>query len=580
MALVVSSFCLQTVTERTTKAKHIQFVSGVYLLTYWLAALLWDLIYFSIICCFILVSGVFIYCRVDAFFVNYHFLDTMMIFLLYGWSVVPLMYLGSLLFSSSPIAYIKLTLFNYFSTVFSVVFHIMEKKKLQTFLGNALMMLPNYNFAMSISKFFDDYMMKKLCTTHKQFQSIYVNCNKIFTENSVYSFGEHGIAKFLISLAALGLIFLLLLFCLESTFWSLKNFFFHKIVFAVYKIFRKRKKVSNIPLDTTQRKFSVRPEHIKLLIHISIYFKCPVVMAVRNVSLLVQKYECFGLLGLNGAGKTTIFKMLTGEETLTSGVVLIKDNNITENIRKVRSRIGYCPQADTMLNHMTGRELLIMYARLWGVPEPDISMYVEAFLHSMHIEDHADKLVHTYSGGNKRKLNTAIALMGKSSVIFLDEPSTGMDPVARHRLWDTVTWICKTGKTIIITSHSMEECEVICTRLAIMVQGKFKCLGSPQHLKHKFGNIYNLTAKIKIDNNEDKQKEFKDFIATTFPGNIGRHTPGRNWEAIRWVFHIMEEAKALFNLVDYSISQITLEQIFLTFANIDKMGNDQEIKLL
>ncbi|XP_020942156.1 ATP-binding cassette sub-family A member 3-like isoform X3 [Sus scrofa] len=473
MALVVSSFCLQTVTERTTKAKHIQFVSGVYLLTYWLAALLWDLIYFSIICCFIL--GVFIYCRVDAFFVNYHFLDTMMIFLLYGWSVVPLMYLGSLLFSSSPIAYIKLTLFNYFSTVFSVVFHIMVQhtaidmhESARTFLGNALMMLPNYNFAMSISKFFDDYMMKKLCTTHKQFQSIYVNCNKIFTENSVYSFGEHGIAKFLISLAALGLIFLLLLFCLESTFWSLKNFFFHKIVFAVYKIFRKRKKatvstqVINEYVDKDvenerKRVLALLPKLKAAPVLLSeltkIYFKCPVVMAVRNVSLLVQKYECFGLLGLNGAGKTTIFKMLTGEETLTSGVVLIKDNNITENIRKVRSRIGYCPQADTMLNHMTGRELLIMYARLWGVPEPDISMYVEAFLHSMHIEDHADKLVHTYSGGNKRKLNTAIALMGKSSVIFLDEPSTGMDPVARHRLWDTVTWICKTGKTIIITSH-------------------------------------------------------------------------------------------------------------------------------
>uniref|UniRef100_A0A8D1A529 ABC transporter domain-containing protein n=1 Tax=Sus scrofa TaxID=9823 RepID=A0A8D1A529_PIG len=580
MALVVSSFCLQTVTERTTKAKHIQFVSGVYLLTYWLAALLWDLIYFSIICCFILVSGVFIYCRVDAFFVNYHFLDTMMIFLLYGWSVVPLMYLGSLLFSSSPIAYIKLTLFNYFSTVFTIDMH----ESARTFLGNALMMLPNYNFAMSISKFFDDYMMKKLCTTHKQFQSIYVNCNKIckYLEfpsslKITYSFLDFSIYTYIVENKR-NLSFLQLRY--------LKNFFFHKIVFAVYKIFRKRKKVSNIPLDTTQRKFSVRPEHIKLLIHISVFDKEKIIQLYqdlpgtnlnhRNVSLLVQKYECFGLLGLNGAGKTTIFKMLTGEETLTSGVVLIKDNNITENIRKVRSRIGYCPQADTMLNHMTGRELLIMYARLWGVPEPDISMYVEAFLHSMHIEDHADKLVHTYSGGNKRKLNTAIALMGKSSVIFLDEPSTGMDPVARHRLWDTVTWICKTGKTIIITSHSMEECEVICTRLAIMVQGKFKCLGSPQHLKHKFGNIYNLTAKIKIDNNEDKQKEFKDFIATTFPGNIGRHTPGRNWE----VFHIMEEAKALFNLVDYSISQITLEQIFLTFANIDKMGNDQEIKLL
>uniref|UniRef100_A0A8C3VUR2 ABC transporter domain-containing protein n=1 Tax=Catagonus wagneri TaxID=51154 RepID=A0A8C3VUR2_9CETA len=585
MAVVVSSFCLQTVTERTTKAKHIQFVSGVYLLAYWLAALLWDLIYFSIACCLILVM--FVYCRVDAFFADYHFLDTMMIFLLYGWSMVPLMYLGSLLFSSSTTAYINKSLLSK-SVIVKAMLQAMELNK--TFIGNALMMLPSYNFAISISKFFDDYMVKKLCTTRKQLQNIYVNCNKTCKYlgfprflKITFSFLDFNI-YFLISLAVLGLIFLLLLFCLESTLWNLKNFVFHKIVFTVYKIFRKSKKVSNIPLDTTQTLLYT----VALFSLSQIYYKCPVVKAVRNISLLVQKFECFGLLGLNGAGKTTIFKMLTGEETTTSGVVLVNGGHIAENIRKVRSRIGYCPQSDTMLNHMTGRELLIMYARLQGVPEPDVYMYVDTFLHSMHIEDHADKLVHTYSGGNKRKLNTAIALMGKSSVVFLDEPSTGMDPVARHRLWDTLTWICKTGKTIIITSHSMEECEVICTRLAIMVKGKFKCLGSPQHLKHKFGNIYTLTAKIKMDNNEDKQKEFKEFIATTFPGNtlnqdfqgiIGYYIPSTG---ICWgkVFHIMEEAKARFNLVDYSISQVTLEQIFLTFANIDKMGNDQEIKLL
>ncbi|EPY72596.1 hypothetical protein CB1_000510001 [Camelus ferus] len=122
---MAGSFCLQTVTERTTKAKHIQFVSGVYLLTYWLSALLWDLIYFFVTCCLLL--GVFVYCGVDALVADYHFLDTMMIFMLYGWSVVPLMYLGSLLFSSSAAAYIKLTLFNYFSTAFSIVIHIIIK---------------------------------------------------------------------------------------------------------------------------------------------------------------------------------------------------------------------------------------------------------------------------------------------------------------------------------------------------------------------------------------------------------------------------------------------------------------------
>uniref|UniRef100_A0A4W2BVH4 ABC transporter domain-containing protein n=1 Tax=Bos indicus x Bos taurus TaxID=30522 RepID=A0A4W2BVH4_BOBOX len=507
LAVVIGSFCLQTVTERATNAKHIQFVSGVYLLTYWLSALLWDLIYFSIACCFLLVSGVFIYCGLDAFVADFHFLDTMMIFMLYGWSVVPLMYLGSLLFSSSTTAYIKLTLFNYFSTVFNNDIPDFTK----TLMNNILMVLPSYNFAMSISKFFDDYEVKKLCA--KQFQNIYVDCSD-----------------------------------------SCEYMQFPQVL----------KNLSRFPhssLDCGRLKRNLS------------FFQ-----QRQNISLLVPKYECFGLLGLNGAGKTTTFKMLTGEEITTSGVVLIDGINITENIRKIRSRIGYCPQSDPMLGHMTGREVLIMYARLRGVPEPDIGMYVETFLYSMHMETHADKLVCTYSGGNKGKLNTAIALMGKSSVVFLDEPSTGMDPVARRHMWDTVTGICNSGKAIVISSHSMEECEALCTRLAIMVKGKFKCLGSPRHLKNKFGNIYTLTAKINIGDNEDKLEQFKEFIETNFPGNIinqdhhgiiGYYIPSKG---ICWgkVFHIMEEAKTLFNLVDYFISQITLEQIFLTFANIDK----------
>ncbi|XP_070088304.1 phospholipid-transporting ATPase ABCA3-like isoform X19 [Equus przewalskii] len=606
MAVVVSSFCLQTVTERTTNAKHIQFVSGVYILTYWLSALLWDLICFSISCCLLL--GVFKYCGIDAFVADYHFLDTMMIFMLYGWSVVPLMYLGSFLFSSSTTAYVKLTLFNYFSTVFSMItyilWHLSEPDSIGASIENVLMVLPSYNFAMSISRFFDDYEVKKICA--RKFPTTSLHCSKTFTENNIYSFGENGIAKFLISSAAMGLFYLLLLLCMETTFWRLKNFFFQKIIFNVYNILMKGRKamvsiqvineLEDPDIENERKKVLALPPKLKntpLLFKelTKIYYKCPVVKAVRNISLVVKKSECFGLLGLNGAGKTTTFKMLTGEETITSGVVLIDGISITENIRKVRSRIGYCPQSDPMLNHMTGRELLIMYARLRGVPEPDIYKYVETFLHSMHLETQADKFVNIYSRGNKRKLNTAIALMGNSSVVFLDEPSTGMDPVARHLLWDAVTWMCKSGKAIIITSHSMEECEALCTRLAIMVKGRFKCLGSRQHLKNKFGNVYRLTAKINIDKNEDKLGEFKNFIATAFPGNkgkmlkqkhqgiVGYHIPGKE---ICWgkMFSILEEAKVLFNLEDYSVSQITLEHIFLSFANTDKTENEQEIKVV
>uniref|UniRef100_A0A8C6ACI4 ATP-binding cassette sub-family A member 3-like n=1 Tax=Marmota marmota marmota TaxID=9994 RepID=A0A8C6ACI4_MARMA len=476
ISVVAGSFCLQTVIERISKAKHIQFLSGVYVLTYWLSALLWDLICFSIPCCLLLI------------------------------------------------------------------------------------------------------------------------------QNSIYSFGEHGIAKFLITLAVMGLVFLLLLFSLETAFWSLKNFVFHNIIFNFFSVFT-RLKTAVVPNQGTkeQEDEAVIKEKNKVLELLctfqtnpvllnkvtKIYYKCPVVRAIRNISLVVKKSECFGLLGLNGAGKTTIFKMITGEETITSGVVLIDGNSVTENIRKIRSRIGYGPQSDSVLNHMTGRELLIMYARLWGVPESVIYKYVEAFLCSVHLEPLADNVVYTYSGGNKRRLSTAIALMGKSSVVLLDEPSTGMDPVTRHLLWDTVTWICKTGKAIIITSHSMEECEALCSRLAIMVKGMFICLGSPRHVRNKFGNIHTLTAKINISKDEDKVKEFKKFVEKTFPGNvqnqeyqgiIGYFIPSKE---ICWgkVFSILEKAKVLFNLEDYSISQITLEQIFLTFANIDKKESTQSINL-
>ncbi|XP_051003132.1 phospholipid-transporting ATPase ABCA3-like [Acomys russatus] len=603
ISVVVGTFSLQTVTERISQAKHIQFLSGVCVLTYWLSALLCDLIFFLIPCCVLL--GIFRFCQVDAFIVHFNFLDTIMIFMLYGWCVVPLTYLGSFLFSSTTIAYIKTMLFNYFSMMFSIIIYTILQfygddfpKLIHKLISTVLMMIPSYNLAMSISKYFDDYEVKRLCG--REFRSIYMDCSEPYTQNNVYGFGERGIGKFLITLATMGLVFLLLLLTLETVSWSLKNFVFRNIIFYFYNKLKKgRKGVVSHQRTIEDEDEDIRKERSKVFTLLlgsqntplvlnevtKIYFKFPVVKAVRNISLVVKKSECFGLLGLNGAGKTTTFKMLAGVETITSGTAYIDGNRVTKNPGKIRSRIGYCPQSESVLNHMTGRELLIMYASLWGVPEPDINEYAEAFLHSVHVEHIADQFIHTYSGVNKRRLSMAIALMGKSSVVFLDEPSTGMDPVAQHLLWDTVTWVCKTGKAIIITSHRMEECEALCSRLAIMVKGKFTCLGSPQHVRKRFGHVYTLTVKISTAKDEDKVTEFKNFIKTTFPGNIknqefqgiiGYYIPSKE---IRWgkVFEILEEAKVMFNLEDYSVKQITLEQIFLTFANIS--GNKAAVRL-
>ncbi|EDO28092.1 predicted protein [Nematostella vectensis] len=174
------------------------------------------------------------------------------------------------------------------------------------------------------------------------------------------------------------------------------------------------------------------------------------------------------------------------------------------------------------------------------------------------------------SGGNKRKLSTAIALVGNPPIIFLDEPTTGMDPVARRFLWDSLTHVMKGGRSIVLTSHSMEECEALCTRLAIMVNGQFKCVGSAQHLKSRFGMGYTLMLKVEarlvpVSNTEQAQQ----FVSSTFPGaqllesHNGMLTYQINSTELSWsrIFGELERNRASLNIVDYSVSQTSLEQV-------------------
>ncbi|XP_007956953.1 phospholipid-transporting ATPase ABCA3-like [Orycteropus afer afer] len=600
MGLLISGFCLLSVTERVTKAKHIQFVSGIYVLIYWFSALLWDFITLFISCCLLLV--IFKYCNVDVFVMDYHFLDIMMIFVLYGWSTIPLMYLLSFLFSKSTTAYIKLILFNYLSGIFSLyvdtAVRYMEIESIKSTVTrnsilNSLLLLPNYNLLKCLSGYFAFYNKKISCNNQRNHPDSSL-CN---TEDSVYSLEDDMIGKNLFAMGTTGFAFLLLIFSGDTRWWwKLKKNFIQYVYFAIYKKFNKElvsKELSgrSEDEDVEQERKRILDQSDDLLMAtvlikelIKIYFNCPAILAVKNISLTIQKGECFGLLGYNGAGKTTTFQMLTGEKIATSGDMFIEGFSITNNILKVRSRIGYCPQQDALLEYMTGRETLIMYARIWGVSEHQIHLYVNHWLSSLHLESHADKLIYTYSGGNKRRVSTAIALMGKPSVVFLDEPSTGMDPIARRLVWNLVTKIRETGKAIVITSHSMEECEALCTRLAIMVKGKFVCLGSPQHLKNKFGHFYILKVKVKPDTDKDALEDFKSFISMTFPGSVIKQENQRivnyyipskdnSWAK---VFGILEEAKEQFHLEDYSISQITLEQVFLAFAHTDKMEDESE----
>uniref|UniRef100_A0A8C9EWQ7 ATP binding cassette subfamily A member 3 n=1 Tax=Pavo cristatus TaxID=9049 RepID=A0A8C9EWQ7_PAVCR len=559
MASLASTFALLLVSERAIKAKHVQFVSGVYVVNFWLSALLWDIINFLIPCALMLV--IFQAFDVQAFTQDSHLVDVMLIFLLYGWAIIPLMYLLSFFFSVAATAYTRLTIFNILSgtaTFLAVTIMKLGLVDLSRTLDKIFLTLPNYCLGQCISDFYQNYEFIQFCTS--SVEAIFI-C-KAFSESlyqvNYFSWESPGIGRYLTSLTVQGFSFLFLLFLIETNLlWRLKTLVCGISCWPCCAL-------GCLACDVTSVLTPCHPQ---------VYDSRESLLAVDRISLAVSKGECFGLLGFNGAGKTTTFKMLTGDESITSGDAFVDGHSILANIKKVQQRIGYCPQFDALLDHMTGRETLSMYARLRGIPERYISSCVENMLRGLLLEPHADKLVRTYSGGNKRKLSAGIALIGGPPVIFLDEPSTGMDPVARRLLWDAVTRTRECGKSIIFTSHSMEECEALCTRLAIMVNGQFKCLGSPQHLKSKFGSGYTLLAKTRTDE-EGELQAFKAFVEKTFPGSVLKHehqgmvhyhltNKNLSWAQ---VFGALEKAKEKYRLEDYSVSQISLEQVFMSFT--------------
>uniref|UniRef100_G3U398 ABC transporter domain-containing protein n=1 Tax=Loxodonta africana TaxID=9785 RepID=G3U398_LOXAF len=598
-AIVASSFSLLTVSERVCKAKHIQFVSGARVGIFWLSALFWDIIVFFISSSLLLV--VFYICNVKAFFEDNHYADALLILMLFGWSTIPFIYLMSFLFSSSAAAYTGLLAFNFltgissFLLVYMIDTNMIDLGRFNQILVSTSFLFPTHNLGKSISGFYDNFRTQRYCAASS---SEDCNMNNITYEENYYGFEGHGIGKYVTAMIVTGFLFLILLFIIEINLLTFRSLY-SNLLYCHFLKKRKMVQVSDrsslVPddydvMDEQDKVLECPPGNLSSLNSplilkelLKIYFQWVPVVAVNRLTLAVHKGECFGLLGFSGAGKSSIFKMLTGDETITSGEVIFDDKNISKNIQKIRQRISYCPQYDPLLEHLTGYEMLALHARLWGVSEHYIPDYVKNMLSALFLGAFGDKLIKNFSSGAKRKLSTGIALLGKPDVIFLDKPSSSMDPVARRLLWDTVSRIRESSKAIVIISHSMEECEALCTRLAVMENGKFKCLGSPQYLKNKFGSGYTLLAKIKRNKSLVELQALKTFIKTIFPDSslqheyqrmIHYHIPRKD---LTWgqVFGILESIKDEYGLEDYSISHNTLEQVFLSFAQtqIQKQQN-------
>jgi ABC-type multidrug transport system ATPase subunit len=306
------------------------------------------------------------------------------------------------------------------------------------------------------------------------------------------------------------------------------------------------------------------------------------VIAAQDVAFKVESGEIFGLLGANGAGKTTTLSMLTRHLTPTSGDAFIARHSILSDFSKGATNLGVVTQNNSLWDRLSVQDHLYLFARLRGVPEEIVKEVVDATIDQLELTPHRHKLAMRLSGGMKRKLCVAIALIGDPEVVLLDEPSAGLDPVSRRNLWGVILRTMS-HRAVILTTHSMDEAEALCKRIGIMVNGQLRALGTKQHLKNKFGSGFELVVKLNVVDFEKQVEALSRFVRGMFPsaqlisengGLITYQIPLQEMK-MGLAFTQLEAHKGELGIEDYSVAQPTLEQVFIRTVNKNTPGGNK-----
>ncbi|PRQ44758.1 putative ABC transporter, P-loop containing nucleoside triphosphate hydrolase [Rosa chinensis] len=503
-SFIPASFAVPIVKEREVKAKHQQLISGVSILSYWTSTYIWDFISFLFPSSFAIV--LFYTFGLDQFIGRGCLLSTVVMFLAYGLAIASSTYCLTFFFSDHTMAQNVVLLVHFFTgLILMVISFIMGLIKTTTsansFLKNFFRLSPGFCFADGLAS---------LALLRQDMKN---KSNKAFdwnvTGGSICYLCIESICYFLLALGLEILPFNKLTLATLKEWWkSIKSI---PPSTSSYREPLLTSSTESVTLDLDEDT-DVKAERTRVLsgsidnaiIYLRNLHKVypggqqhATKVAVHSLTFSVQEGECFGFLGTNGAGKTTTLSMLTGEESPTDGTACIFGKDISSNPKAARQHIGFCPQFDALLEYLTVQEHLELYATIKGVPDNKIAEVVMEKLVEFDLLKHAGKPSFSLSGGNKRKLSVAIAMIGDPPIVILDEPSTGMDPIAKRFMWEVISRLStRRGKTaVILTTHSMNEAQALCTRIGIMVGGQLRCIGSPQHLKTRFGNHLELEVK-------------------------------------------------------------------------------------
>ncbi|KAM9287173.1 glucosylceramide transporter ABCA12 [Morus bassanus] len=577
-SITTASFVLYVVKEHQTKAKQLQHISGLGMTSYWVTNFVYDLVLFMVPVG--LSIGVISSFQIPAFCNNNNLLAVFLLLLLFGYATFSWMYLLAGFFKETGMAFIVYVCVNLFfgiNTIIthSVVFLLSQEKAtdqglhdLAENLRHVFLLFPQFCFGYGLIELSQDQALLGFLKAYGvDYPDKTFELDK--TTSKLFAMFIQGTMFFAIRLTVHDRM-------IQRVWNNILEFLFDRVHGKASLLPPVAEEDGDVQAERNRVESGKADFDVVQLQNLTKIYHLPHkrIVAVKNISLGIPAGECFGLLGVNGAGKTTIFKMLTGDIGASSGRLRVQDHSGSLNdISEAHwSLFGYCPQEDALDDLLTVEEHMYYYARLHGIPEREIKGVVLQLLHRLNLMAYKDRVTSMCSYGTNRKLSTALALIGNPSILLLDEPSSGMDPNAKRHLWKIISEEVQNKCSVILTSHSMEECEALCTRLAIMVNGSFQCIGSLQHIKSRFGRGF--TVKMHLNSNTVNTEMLTEFMKSHFPNTclkdrhfnmVEYHVPV-SAGGVANIFDLLEASKAAFDIRHFSVSQTTLEEVFINFA--------------
>ena len=284
------------------------------------------------------------------------------------------------------------------------------------------------------------------------------------------------------------------------------------------------------------------------------------VEAVRGVDLEVAEGEIFGFLGPNGAGKTTTLRMLATLIEPDDGTAIIAGADLRADPGEVRRRIGYVAQGGSTWDDSTAREELVLQARLYGASKSDAHARAERVLEGFQLSEYADRKCKTYSGGQRRRVDIALGIIHEPRVVFLDEPTTGLDPQSRAHMWDEIRRLRAEGMTVFITTHYLDEADALCDRISIMDNGEIVASGTPADLKREIsGDV--VRAGLPVDAVPAAAQALSSYKIETYEDNVRLYVED-GAVAIPQILRALDAAGVPLGTVE--LHRPSLDDVFLT----------------